>query len=262
MDNYDISQVKAEMLLNYLYPEMAEEWIADNKGCFYRNYNHDLLAVYVDEKRVDLSRDGFLKLLPQGVFSSEDSLKKTKDITAKTKELERRIHLLNEAFLPLDTLHFRRTLKIEKQVSDLLRTQIEYLLKQYFHFDLTEEQNPYIRKMAVLLPFAKQWRGDFAMLRNTIELLFGYPVSLMTGRYSHSDSTLSWLPYVRYDLLIPGLTTEEYKKKNKELQCYANFVSEWFIPAEMVCHINIKEHGQAQLTNTRLTLDYNTEIWI
>lgn len=257
----DISQVSAEMLLNYLYPEMAEEWIVDNKGTFYRNYNQDVLALYVDEKRVELARDGFLKLLPQGLLTRENELKETKDAVAKSKELERRIHLLNEVFLPFDKIHFRRTMRMEQQVSDLVREKVEYLLREYFGFDITAEENPYVKTMATMLPYAKGWRGNFVILRKAMEMLYGCQVIMTKGRYSHSDSTLSWLPCIRYELLIPGLTAEEYRMRNKELLTFAEFLKEWFIPAEVECQVKIKEHGQAQQTNTRLTLDYNTEIW-
>ena len=93
-------------------------------------------------------------------------------------------------------------------------------------------------------------------------MLFGHPINMTTGRYSETDDSLSWLPCVRYDLLIPGLDSEEYKTQMKEVQYLANFISEWFIPAEMVCQVNIKEYGQEQLTDTRLTLNYNTHLWI
>ena len=42
----EIRQLRAEMLLNYFYPELQERWITDNKGSFYRNYNRDILAMY------------------------------------------------------------------------------------------------------------------------------------------------------------------------------------------------------------------------
>ena len=51
----NIRQVSAEMLLNYLFPEMEGQWLADNKGSFYRNYSRDILALYADEKRVEAS---------------------------------------------------------------------------------------------------------------------------------------------------------------------------------------------------------------
>ena len=248
------------MLLNYLYPEMERDWIVDNKGSFFRNYNQDVLALYVDEKRVELSRDSFLKLLPQGILTSDDELKKVKDVTAKTKEIEQRIHLLGEAFLPLDTWHFHRTLEIERQVAELLRDRVEYLLKEYFGFDLAAEENPYVKRMASMLPYAKRWRGDFAMLRRVMELLFGCPVSMTTGRYSHTDSTLGWLPYIRYDLQIPSLNAEEYKTRSKELQRYVDFLREWFIPVEMVCCVRIVEGEKIKEKSENRILEYNTII--
>ena len=250
------------MLLNYLYPEMEQEWIADNKGCFYRNYNEDILAVYPDEHRVELSRDGFLKLLPQGFISSEDDLRRSKDVLAKSKELERHLHRLNEAFLPLDALHFHRSLKMEHQVSEMLSTHMEYFLKEYYGFDLIAEENPYVKALAVLLPFAKSFRGDFAVLRRAIEALFGCQVVMTTGRYSESDSTLGWMPLVRYELLIGDLDAESYRALSSKLQPFADFVKEWFIPAETICQIKIKEHCAEQRMNGRLTLEYNTELKI
>ena len=257
----DINQLKAEVLLNYLYPEMEGDWIVDNKGAFYRNYNEDILALYVGEKRVELSRDGFLKLLPQGILANDDDLKKAKDIAAKAKEIERRIHLLNEAFLPFDTWHFRRTLEIERQVAELLRGQVEHLLKEYFGFDLAAEENPYVKRMAPMLPYAKRWRGDFAMLRKVMEMLFDCPVSMITGRYSYTDSTLGWLPYVRYDLQIPGLKAVEYKVRSQELQRFADFLCEWFIPAEMVCHVRVKDNSYlSSLISQPIVLDYTSHL--
>lgn len=256
----NIPQISAETFLNYLYPELEDRWLVDDKGCFFRNYNTDILYLYPEEKRVELSRDGFLKLLPQGLFVTEDNLKKVKDIAARTKEVERRRHLLEEAFLPLNTMHFRRTLRMERMVAEVHRTKLEYLLKQYFDFDLAAEKNPYVRQMAVLLPFAKQWRGDFRMLRSIMETLFKCRVTLTEGRYSESDSNVRWLPLVRYDLLIPGLDAETYRTMYADLQPFIDFVNEWLIPAEVVCQIKIKEYDQPQQTNTRLTLDYNTQI--
>ena len=114
--------------------------------------------------------------------------------------------------------------------------------------------------MAPLLPYAKRWRGDLAMLRKVMELLFGCSVSMTTGRYSYTDSTLGWLPYVRYDLQIPGLDAEEYKTRSQELQRSADFLCEWFIPAEMVCHVRIVEREKLQVKSDNLILEYNTII--
>ena len=56
--NRNISQIRAEVLLNYLYPEMSRTWMVQSKGTFYRNYNQDILALYEKEDKAILTRDG------------------------------------------------------------------------------------------------------------------------------------------------------------------------------------------------------------
>ena len=254
-----IPEVGAEMLLNYLYPELTHEWIVSNKGSFYRNYSDDIMSLYLKERQVELSRDGFLKLLPEGVLTNDDEFKKV-DVAEKYKILKRREHLLNEAFLPFDTFYFRYFMMVEQQVADLLNTKLEYILNQYFGFNLEAEKNPYVRRVAVLLPFAKQWRGDFPMIRNLLAGLFGCEVEMRQGRYSFSDTTQCRLPLVRYDLLIDGLEAEKFRELYSQLMPLNDFITEWFMPMEVVCQIKIKEHNQPQQVNTRLVLDYHSEL--
>ena len=85
--NRNLSQIRAEVLLNYLYPEMESQWIAIDKGTFYRNYNQDALSIDEKEKKVVLARDGFLRLLPDGLLTKNDDLR-GEDFAAKYKELE------------------------------------------------------------------------------------------------------------------------------------------------------------------------------
>ena len=46
-----IPEIRAEMLLNYLYPELATKWMVSDKGSFYRNYNDDIMSLYLYERR-------------------------------------------------------------------------------------------------------------------------------------------------------------------------------------------------------------------
>jgi len=65
---------------------------------------------------------------------------------------------------------------------------------------------------------------------------------------------------VRYDLVIPGLTPEEFQEKDKEIQPLREFLCEWMIPLEVWCEIVIKEYDVPPQTDNRLTLGYNTEV--
>ena len=254
----NLYQIRAEVLLNYLYPEMEGDWITQYKGTFYRNYNEDILSLYEDENKVVLARDGFLRLLPEGLLTNDDDLR-GEDVAQKFKELEWRRELLNEAFSPFDTYIFRKKLTIERHMSELLDQKLEYLLKEYYNFDLAAETNSLVKEAAVLLPFVSRWRGDFNFVANLLGTLVGCEVEVTTGRYSHLDTTICWLPRVRYDLLIPGLTPEAYRERKEEIEPLVCFIKEWLIPFDVICEVKIKEHHPKVETLGRGTLDYNTE---
>lgn len=257
--NPNINEISAEMLLNYLYPELMDKWKVRNAGSFYRNYNDDTLSIDPGERTVELSRDGFLKLLPQGFISEEDELK-TGDKKEKHKKIERRKSLLEEAFLPVDSITFRRKLKIEREISSLLNEKLSYLLKKYFNFEIDNEKNSYIKELAVLLPYIRRWKGDLKNLKNLLQSIFECEVRLLLGRWSSTDSTRQWVPAVRYEFIFESLNAEEYLKMMNEMEPFRLFVREWFIPAEMHLEMIIKDSKPETRIKKNLLLEYNTEL--
>ena len=259
MNKNNIPEIRAELLLNYLYPEMYNQWTSQNEGSFFRNYNRDLLAIDEEKMVAQTARDSFIKLFPQGLLTQETDLK-GEDAAEKFKQLELRLRFLRETFKPIDTFRFRESLYVEHQMSSLLQGKLSYILNTYFGVDLDKIENPYVREAAILLPYVNRRRGDFGFIANLLRTLVKCEVNMTTGRYSHSDTTRSWLPMVRYDLVIPGLTPEQYQEKDKEIQPLRDFLCEWMIPFEVWCEIVIKEYDVPQQTDTRLTLGYNTEV--
>ena len=71
----NIPEIRAEVLLNYLYPEVGDQWTVQNEGTFYRNYNSDLLTIDDEGLKAETARDSFIKLLPQGLITSDTDLK-------------------------------------------------------------------------------------------------------------------------------------------------------------------------------------------
>ena len=255
----DIAEIRAELLLNYLYPEGAHNWIAQNEGLFFRNYNSDLLAVDEETMVAETARDSFIKLFPQGLLTQETDLR-GEDKAEKFRQLELRLRYLRETFKPIDTFRFRESVYVERQVDSLLQGKLSHILKTYYDIDLEKVENPYVREAVCLLPYVNRRRGDFGFIANLLETLVKCKVNMTKSRYSHSDSTLTWLPMVRYELIIPDLTPEEYQEKDKEIEPLREFLREWMIPFEVWCQIVIKEFDVPQQTNTRLTLGYNTEV--
>lgn len=257
--NSNLSQIRAEVLLSHLYPEMEERWKVHHEGAFFRNYNGDTMSIDEATGEVRLSRDGFMRLLPQGVLTDDEELK-GEDAAERVKKLEHRLRVLHEAFLPFDTYAFQKKLAIERQVSRLLDDKLSYVLSQYFGFDLPGEKNHLVRQAAVLLPFVCRYKGDLGFISNILAALMRCEVKMHLARYSHTDTSKSWLPFVKYELLIPGLTAPEYRKRSEDLQPLADFLREWMLPCEVHCEICIKEHGAGKSLDERFTLDYNTEL--
>lgn len=255
----NIPDIRSEVLLNYLYPEKSKDWIVRGEGVFYRNYNSDLFEIDDETHEILLSRDGFLKLLPQGVLTEQTTIKGDTPIE-KFNRTQRRMRLLKEAFLPIDTFHFQQSLKIEDQTSELLQAKLPYVLKTYFGVDIENEPNRFVREAALLLPYISRMRGNFGEVASVLGSLLHCEVRKKTGRYSETDTTRRWLPSVRFELLISGLTPDEYRQLDEELEPLRDFIKEWFIPFEMHCNIVIKEHHDMRKPNAKLVLDYNTEL--
>jgi len=255
----NIQEISAEMLLSYLYPELEDKWIARHEGTFYRNYNNDALTVDAENVTVSLARDGFLKLLPQGMINSEDELR-GKEVKGRFEAMEKRNHLLNEAVLPIDTFNFRKRMQIERNVSELLDDKLDFILRRYYGITVTDDMDPNVREAAYLLPFISKRRGDMYFVRELIKSVLGYPVEMKRGRFSGTDNSLNWLPLVRYDLLVPSLDAEGYKGKMAEITPFFNFLLEWFIPVDIMCRFGIKTGKKSFGSEIGMVLDYNVGI--
>ena len=142
----------------------------------------------------------------------------------------------------------------------MLEQKLEYLLKEYFHFDLAAEKSELVKEAATLLPFVSRWRGDFGFVSNLLGALMDCEVEMLVNRYSHLDTTICWLPQVRYNLLIPGLTPDQYKQQMSDLEPLVKFLKEWLIPFDVMLEVKIKEHKDARASAVERTLDYNTEL--
>ncbi len=255
----NLSEVSAEMLLHYLYPDMDDKWTVEHQGTFFRNFNRDVLAYDEETGELQVARDSFIKLLPPGMLFSENSLE-GKGQKKKIENQEERKRLLQDLFQPLDNLSFHRKMEIEREVSALLDSRQDYVLTTFFDYDLEAENNPYIKEMAKLLPLVRNIRGDYRLIRNMLASLFDCEVNCHISRYSDTDQTRSWIPEIRYELLIEGLTPETYDETAAQLEELRQFLQEWFFPFDAHCVMNIKWHHQSWNDSDHWLLDYNTEL--
>ena len=240
--NTNISALRAEVLLNHLYPEQSDSWIVTNKGTFYRNYSEDVLQLDAKLSQVSLSRDGLLRLLPQGLVSTKDELKEAEEL-----------------FVPFDSWRFRDSLRAEEDFAYLLENKLNIILKTYYGVDIEAETNPHVREMMKLLPLASSIRGNFHKIGDILMALLNQRVSTHITCYNWSDKTADTQPMVCYKIWVPELTSESYKELEKNIEALKNFLVEWFIPFDTYCAIEIKTEQATSLNNTML-LNYNTKL--
>lgn len=245
-----INEINAEMLLNYLYPDLQDEWVAQYCGTFYRNYNNDALEVDAKEKKVRLARDGFLKLLPPEYISPENE-------TEKDEALRRRIAMLTDAFLPFDSMMFRNSLKIEKTVAGLLERKLSIVLSKIFAIDYDSIKNQLVRDAALLLPYVRESRGDVNWVRKMLESITLCPVEMKLGRWSENDNTKAWLPFVHYSVVCDGLTQRDYLREKGNIEELETFVMEHWMPVEVMMKIDLITHN---VDSNCMMLNYSAEL--
>ena len=238
----NISALRAEVLLNHLYPEQSDSWVVSNKGTFYRNYSEDVLQLDANLSQVSLSRDGLLRLLPQGLVNTKDEL--------KTAE---------ELFVPFDSWRFRDSLRAEEDFAYLLENRLNIILKTYYGVDIEAETNPLVREMMKLLPLSRSIRGNFHKIGDILNALLNKRVTTHITCYNWSDKTADTQPMVCYKVWVPDLTSEDYKELEKNIEALKNFLVEWFIPFDTYCAIEIKTEKNTSLNNAML-LNYNTKL--
>ena len=130
--------------------------------------------------------------------------------------------------------------------------KLAYVLKAYFDFDLSAEQDEYVLQAALLLPYVAKLRGNIHFVRLLLSTLTGYPVTLRLSTYSDTDNTVYGMPMVRYTLWVDGLDAAGYAAKHRQLAPLFQFIQAHFLPVDAFSEVEIKGHS----THSNL-LNYN-----
>jgi len=131
-------------------------------------------------------------------------------------------------------------------VEEILSLKVSYILKEFYDFDLEAEQDEYVRKIALLLPFIARIRGIVGFAVKILENLTGHKVRHRYSTYGETDNTRCSTRKVFIDVLINGLTSETYGNEVKKWRPLFDFVIERFIPLDLMCEISIKGVNREQ----------------
>lgn len=252
MYDVELSNIKAEMLLNYLYPDLTERWRVEHKGVFYRNYSNDIMSYDAEQGSVQISRDGLLRLVPPRMISS---ILSGDEIRSESQKEQLDISLLEELFTPIDSVLFRLNMLAERQASQMLDGYEEYIIREHFGYDLHNESNKYLALMLRLLPYVSRLRVDYSTLTTILRRIIGAPVNFEQMNFTQSDRHGVVLMRVLFTIEIMGLSGEEYRTLCSELKPLFDLLREWFIAFDHVSEFRVRNHserGDVLSYNTRL----------
>lgn len=255
-----LNSARAEFLIEYLYPGMEKHWVVRNAGTFFAKYRDDLMSLDMASGEIRLSRDGILKYLPTSFISSKEELSGT-EFDKNYQRMKFRRSVLEEALVPIDTFALRPSLELERRMSQLLDTRLDYVLHSIFDINLSEIESPLVRKAAASLPFVRRWRGNIPFVAKLLSSLTGYTVNVdRSHRHSEAESFNAWMPKVIFEVVIPGLDSESYKEKRAELLALWDFLSYWMLPYDAVSEIAISDETVKDTFGDDIMLDYNCKL--
>lgn len=265
--NVDLKNIKAEVLLNYLYPERGDSWIVEYEGAFFRNYQNDLLSIDLENNKLSLSRDNFIKLLPESTLFRKEVINKKKVSSHRSKQIkEDRANYedLCGIFSAVDTFRFREALGYEAFFSSLSEDKVAILLKEIYGYDYEKEPNKYVKKIAHLILRNDKIKGDMEVIREFLESLLSEElickVKKELGEYRGNGRAGCFLSQVTYYVFISGLEKDTYEQLNQELMPLFDFIKEWFVPAYIETDFIIVDNKDNDALSTRSLLGYNTKI--
>ena len=271
----DLSQIheniKAESFLTSVMESVSGANIEFN-GVFSRNYFGDI--IFFDYERmmdkqmlnIKLSRDSLFHILPEGLFFRENELRKAakEKNEEKFKALEERIvrekKKVLSFFYPFDKTYFSLRFDLEKQINEFAdnRTQI-FIDKLFDIYDIDEDNNPLIRRIIPLLPFASEIRSNKMIWRDILKNIF-FPASVDVRIAEKRNKRGLIRPIVKATIHIEKLSNEELISIKKAVDPFARFFYEWFIPVDMGCEFKVADVKERFVLGKPLTLGYNTQM--
>lgn len=267
----NLDNIKAEAFLASLMESIAGT-NPEFQGVFSRNYYNDIIAIEQEkvfdkyQLTIKLSRDSLFHILPEGLFFRENELRKVakEKNKEKFKALEEKIikekQKILSFFYPFDKTYFGLRFELERKLNEFAenRTQI-WMDKLFSIYGIDKENNPYILRMIPLLPLASEIRSNKMIWRDILKNIF-YPAKVDVRIAEKLNLQGIKRPVVNATIHIEKLSNEEFNTIQKDVDTFARFFYEWFIPVDMGYSFKVKDVKERFVLGKPLTLDYNTQL--
>ena len=262
--------IKAESFLSSMLDSLSAINL-EFQGVFSRNYYNDI--IYIDRDtdfgrdmlNVNLSRDSIFHILPEGLFFRENELRKVQKeknpekFKALSEKIIREKLKLLSFFYPFDKTYFGLRFELERQLNDLAENRTSLLMDELFGIYQIDEKNDFIRKIIPLLPLASEMRSNKMIWRDMFKNIF-YPADIDVQIANKQNAAGMMQRIVKTTIHIEKLSNQEFKKIKKDVDIFAHFFYEWFMPADMGYVFKVKDTKERFVLGGEMTLDYNTQL--
>ena len=253
INNKDISffdDLKAETVVSVVSPDV-KHWKVLHKGYFYRNYHNDIINLDTINNYIETSRNGLMKILPEGLFFNPQQLKvdEKDDFKEKKKKLDEIRKFYSEFFIPFDSELFDISLRIENYINESSDKSLANWLRAFLDIDLEILNDTYTKALVPMILGASKIRGNFLLITQLLSAITNCEVSYAISKFK-----------VKFVVHKTNLNAVEYKNFNNELKRMFKVVEDWFIPMEYTVEYMIKDYKQRLVLSSEkpLLLNYNT----
>lgn len=259
-DNH--KDVRAEMRALVLRDDLSE-YLVNKRGRFYRGYSDDILSIDFDNKIVELSRNGLMQMLPEGMFYNEEFLREaTNDDDLKHRkevllEQKKQYRVFFDAF---DTAFFKKEFLLHSTINEIESEQEAIILKDFYGIDIKRERNPLIRKLARLYFDEDAVKGNIKLIPLFVKVIIGSDLYCKVSKHVVNVDSSAYYTKLSFVIIIEGLSASEYRKKMDEYEEFFYYLEQWFLPYDCDVDFCIKDPHQRFVLGESMTLDYNTQL--
>ena len=269
----NLDLIKAESFMTSMM-ESIEGINLEFQGVFSRNYYNDIF--YIDHEKImdkfqlniKLSRDSLFHILPEGLFFRENELRKAakeKNIE-KFKALEEKIvrekKKILSFFYPFDKTYFGLRFELERKLNELAENRTQIWIDKIFNiYGINDVKNKLILRLLPLLPLASEIRSNKMIWKGVLQSIF-FPAKVDVRIASKTDSANIRREIVKTTIHIEKLSNDEFMSIKEDVDTFAHFFYEWFIPVDMGYEFKVKDVKEIFVLGKDLTLDYNTQLGI
>lgn len=257
------SNLKAEFYISLFYSDIDNP-VAIKKGQFFQNFCNDCISVDTENNIVVLSRDGLYRQLPENIFFEEQSLSsQDKQHTIKSRSLAQQAYkqIIENFFLPFDTLFFREELLIEKRINYAEINARHILLRTLFDYDINSERNTLIQQLAFFRLSSSTIKGNLRLLSYIIKSILKEDTRIDIDYRTFDETLRIKQPVILITVLITHLSATQYLKKMEQYDDFFQKLAEWFLPFDCDYEYAIKDKSQVFTLGDNLILDYNTQLF-